>query len=976
MAKVALRVYNREIEEMIEKGQAIQAAAHCRHILKFFPKHIDTYRLLGKSYIEAEKFSEASDVLQRILSAIPDDFISQIGMSVIREEESNLDAAIWHMERAYETQPSNIAVQEELRRLYEKRDGVAQSRIRMTRGALVRMYARGDLFLQAIAEIRAALIDNPQRIDLEVILARMYYLDGQIGPTIEVCTQLVTKLPYCYEANRILAEILPSTPRAEDAPIYQQRIFEMDPYLAHVSEPGLRSLDVPDYEVTLDQLDYTPTPDKDLPEEISHLAAQDWTGEEDFLPDSFSQISSAPENKLPPPIVSEKFEISQEPGISDGDETNENQETDQKEDLIPDWMRSAGWSDIASEPSENKIDMDESDQSIEPGQIPEWLTSEMPDEQEVSQSDEPDDTDLLERLLPEEKILTSESENFSPEEDILNSDNLFTSTDDLPTTVENEIDLHLDATTEDELSATQEIQQKPAEDSSSSESEQTPATEKADILPKSAGDTALIDQEVSTINEQSDLPEYIRNLAPNESASGFEENGNIPIDQGMDETIAWLDSLASSDDDSQKSMQDSDNADLNQFLPSEIQKLTADEINDLNESANQNDLPDKVFFNNEPMTVESSEIENIQQTSSAKSELDGFSNEDKVPSDINNDFTALPRDDIANDEEEPSPIPMYTSLDSILNENDKTFDTPSFEQKSSMDDDQRPGLNNESLLMDEENFKSEDISEATLEDTAPIKLPNWLTEDETTEDTPKPVISPKEQEIPDWLKDLDSDLSKEQESSEKEPGIDQEIPQDLFSNQDENKDKDVESEFPSVEPFYLVNEDPSGSEETPPEWLRRLEEQSHRDQERVTGAEDENAMAGWFARHAEEQEFSTIDNNPSEWSPEFLSDIPESTPVSQKKVDSVQPPFSTDTMSLTTAREAFSSNDIEKGLETYNILIQNGAFIDETIHDLRIALGQTPLESAIWKSLGDAYMSANRLREALDAYTKAEDLLR
>ena len=99
-------------------------------------------------------------------------------MSIIREDEGNLDAALFHMERAYETQPANIAVQDELRRLYGRRDGVEPPKLRLSRGALVRMYARGGLNRQAIAEIRAALVEDPQRIDLEVILARIHYIIG------------------------------------------------------------------------------------------------------------------------------------------------------------------------------------------------------------------------------------------------------------------------------------------------------------------------------------------------------------------------------------------------------------------------------------------------------------------------------------------------------------------------------------------------------------------------------------------------------------------------------------------------------------------------------------------------------------------------------------------------------------------------------------------------------------------------------
>jgi cytochrome c-type biogenesis protein CcmH/NrfG len=30
---------------------------------------------------------------------------------------------------------------------------------------------------------------------------------------------------------------------------------------------------------------------------------------------------------------------------------------------------------------------------------------------------------------------------------------------------------------------------------------------------------------------------------------------------------------------------------------------------------------------------------------------------------------------------------------------------------------------------------------------------------------------------------------------------------------------------------------------------------------------------------------------------------------------------------------------------------------------------------ALWQALGDAYMRADRLRDALDSYTKAEELL-
>ncbi len=103
MAKISLRNYNRLIENLIENGQHDEAIAHCRHILQTFSKYIEAYRLLGKAYLEAKRYNEAVDIFQRVLMSVPDDFVSHVGLSIIADEQSKLDEAIWHMERAFET---------------------------------------------------------------------------------------------------------------------------------------------------------------------------------------------------------------------------------------------------------------------------------------------------------------------------------------------------------------------------------------------------------------------------------------------------------------------------------------------------------------------------------------------------------------------------------------------------------------------------------------------------------------------------------------------------------------------------------------------------------------------------------------------------------------------------------------------------------------------------------------------------------
>ncbi len=256
MAKVSLRLYNREIEKLIDGSHIEEAVAHCKNILQTYPKHIDTYRLLGKAYLENQRYGEATDIFQRVLASTPDDFVSHIGLSIIREDEGNLDVAIWHMERAYEVQPSNGAIQDELRRLYGRRDGSEPPRIRLTRGALVRMYARGDLYQQAIAEIRALLAEEPQRPDMQTLLARMCFLSGKKVEATEVCGELLNKYSYCLEANRILAEILPGTTRAEDAKVYRQRVISLDPYAAFTTIERPHSNDIPDNAITVERLDW------------------------------------------------------------------------------------------------------------------------------------------------------------------------------------------------------------------------------------------------------------------------------------------------------------------------------------------------------------------------------------------------------------------------------------------------------------------------------------------------------------------------------------------------------------------------------------------------------------------------------------------------------------------------------------------------------------------------------------------------
>lgn len=397
MAKIALRLYNREIENLIERGQTEEAIAHCKYILQTYPKHIETYRLLGKAFLESQRYGEAADVFQRILASVPDDFVAHVGMSIVRENEGNLNEAIWHMERAFEVQPSNAAVQEELRRLYGRRDGFEPPRIRLTRGALVRMYARGDLYQQAIAEIRAALSDEPIRPDLQVLLARMCFLAGQRIESTEICSDLLGKYPYCYEANRILAEILPGTTRAEDAKIYLQRIYSLDPYISLTTTDKPNPADVADNAITIERMEWQ------LPSQGEAVRPQ-WASTLGINLVDETDIETLPEwlksdEEPSAPVVSTPQAVSTLPAETPvqqaGDLAPEKAPAQPAESTeLPEWMTSAGWqpsTGAAEEEPGTPLKEMQGEEEIARATIPDWLQSMAPPsmtkEPEVSEAE-------------------------------------------------------------------------------------------------------------------------------------------------------------------------------------------------------------------------------------------------------------------------------------------------------------------------------------------------------------------------------------------------------------------------------------------------------------------------------------------------------------------------------------------------------------------------------------------------------------
>ncbi|MEP7135186.1 MAG: tetratricopeptide repeat protein, partial [Chloroflexota bacterium] len=395
MAKVSLRNYNREIETMIDRGQLDEAIAHCQHILKTFPKHLETYRLLGKTFLEYKRYKDAVDIFSRVLVVEPNDFVANVGMSIIRDEEDKLDDAIWHMERAFEVQSANPAIQGELQRLYGRREGVQPPRIRMTRGALAHMYMQGELYPQAISEVKSVLNEDAGRTDMQVLMARAYFKSGKKNDAADAASAVLRRYPYCLDANRILVEIL-GNDRPENSQLYRERVIELDPYAAQVSGSIFEANEVGDAAVTLERLEWSGQPadrsDWRTAQAISlesgsgqgPQAQPDWLKSGGFADATPAPLPPTPKVAPPLPASTSNFDF---PASTSSFESQPVAEPTPEAE-IPDFLRAAGWGESTGTFDESKpIFADEpvappastSDaMPIAQGDMPDWLKAMAP----------------------------------------------------------------------------------------------------------------------------------------------------------------------------------------------------------------------------------------------------------------------------------------------------------------------------------------------------------------------------------------------------------------------------------------------------------------------------------------------------------------------------------------------------------------------------------------------------------------------
>jgi tetratricopeptide (TPR) repeat protein len=181
-----------------------------------------------------------------------------------------------------------------------------------------------------------------------------------------------------------------------------------------------------------------------------------------------------------------------------------------------------------------------------------------------------------------------------------------------------------------------------------------------------------------------------------------------------------------------------------------------------------------------------------------------------------------------------------------------------------------------------------------------------------------------------------------------------------------------------------------------PDWLRNLE---------IAPEEAAAAIDAVFEMPEPEPEQSVVED---EITNEWMQELPEKAPVAEEEAQSepeepitesqpesegvdveIQPistapvveatpeEISIDTLStLNRAKTALNRGKPKDALVDYLTLIKHDQALEEIVQDLENALYQHPVDIDLWQAMGDAYAHSKRLQDALNAYTKAEELLR
>jgi len=193
--------------ELLASGRAAEAAAEARQALKLLPRGLEAQRTLGLALLELGEYRQALSALTSALACDPQDVVAQVGVAEATEALQGAAEAEPAWQRAWEIEPGLAEVEERLQAArraagaLDHLDGAPA----YTRAALARVYLRGGMYEHAAAEAAAGLAREPERPELQLVLAEAHWRAGDLDSAAAVAGTLLERYPDCVAANLLVA---------------------------------------------------------------------------------------------------------------------------------------------------------------------------------------------------------------------------------------------------------------------------------------------------------------------------------------------------------------------------------------------------------------------------------------------------------------------------------------------------------------------------------------------------------------------------------------------------------------------------------------------------------------------------------------------------------------------------------------------------------------------------------------------------
>ena len=211
-----------EISEWVAAHQFEQAIQRCNELLAAYPAAVRVIRARAQALESSEEPAQAIDDYRRVLEILPTDDASLLGLARCLNTADQRSEAATLARQVLDYAPQNAeALQIASDELIGKPpDGII---------ARSRALLRGGITGRAITLMRRINEAEPDRTDVQALLAEMLWRNGVRITTAELCQAILDDQPDCLNAHVILSAIWAQAGNSDLEALHHRAIEPLDP---------------------------------------------------------------------------------------------------------------------------------------------------------------------------------------------------------------------------------------------------------------------------------------------------------------------------------------------------------------------------------------------------------------------------------------------------------------------------------------------------------------------------------------------------------------------------------------------------------------------------------------------------------------------------------------------------------------------------------------------------------------------------